>query len=123
MRSEVNHFQIDYKSKLIRDSEIWPTFHYLQSEPTDGRKERNWWKDYIRFNQAYADKILAIYQPGDIVWIHDYTLLLLPSLLRQKLPKIYVATFLHAPFPSSEFFRCMTSKSSNHKKWKVTLIK
>ncbi|KAF3928365.1 Trehalose-phosphatase [Orbilia brochopaga] len=90
--------------------EIWPTFHYLLREPTDGRKERTWWTDYIRFNQAFADKILEIYKPGDIVWIHDYQLLLVPSMLRQKLSTAYIAFFLHCPFPSSEFFRCMTKR-------------
>ncbi|KAJ6258920.1 Trehalose-phosphatase [Drechslerella dactyloides] len=90
--------------------EIWPTFHYLLREPTDGRQERTWWTDYIKFNQAFADKILEIYKPGDIVWIHDYQLLLVPSMLRQKLSTAYISFFLHCPFPSSEFFRCMTKR-------------
>ncbi|KAF3281113.1 threalose-6-phosphate phosphatase [Orbilia oligospora] len=90
--------------------EIWPTFHYLLREPTDGRKERTWWADYIKFNQAFADKIFEVYKPGDIVWIHDYQLLLVPSMLRQKLSSAYIAFFLHSPFPSSEFFRCMTKR-------------
>ncbi|KAF3934803.1 Trehalose-phosphatase [Dactylellina cionopaga] len=90
--------------------EIWPTFHYLLREPTDGRKERMWWADYIKFNQAFADKIIEVYKPGDIVWIHDYQLLLVPSMLRQKLSSAYISFFLHSPFPSSEFFRCMTKR-------------
>ncbi|KAK6347571.1 threalose-6-phosphate phosphatase [Orbilia javanica] len=90
--------------------EIWPTFHYLLREPTDGRKERTWWADYIKFNQAFADKIIEVYKPGDIVWIHDYQLLLVPSMLRQKLSSAYISFFLHSPFPSSEFFRCMTKR-------------
>ncbi|KAK6495212.1 threalose-6-phosphate phosphatase [Arthrobotrys musiformis] len=90
--------------------EIWPTFHYLLREPTDGRKERTWWADYNKFNQAFADKILEVYRPGDIVWIHDYQLLLVPNMLRQKLSSAYIAFFLHSPFPSSEFFRCMTKR-------------
>ncbi|KAK6334369.1 threalose-6-phosphate phosphatase [Orbilia blumenaviensis] len=90
--------------------EIWPTFHYLLREPTDGRREKTWWADYIKFNQAFADKIAEVYKPGDIVWIHDYQLLLVPSMLRQKLSSAYIAFFLHSPFPSSEFFRCMTKR-------------
>ncbi|EWC45915.1 hypothetical protein DRE_04922 [Drechslerella stenobrocha 248] len=90
--------------------EIWPTFHYLLREPTDGRQERTWWTDYIKFNQAFADKILEVYKPGDIIWIHDYQLLLVPSMLRQKLTSAYISFFLHSPFPSSEFFRCMTKR-------------
>ncbi|KAK6518975.1 threalose-6-phosphate phosphatase [Arthrobotrys megalospora] len=90
--------------------EIWPTFHYLLREPTDGRNERTWWDDFIKFNQAFADKIIEVYKPGDIIWVHDYQLLLVPSMLRQKLSSAYIAFFLHSPFPSSEFFRCMTKR-------------
>ncbi|EPS45711.1 hypothetical protein H072_119 [Dactylellina haptotyla CBS 200.50] len=96
---------VDYAQR-----EIWPTFHYLLREPTDGRKERTWWSDYIKFNQAFADKIVEVYKPGDIIWVHDYQLLLVPSMLRQKLSSAFISFFLHSPFPSSEFFRCMTKR-------------
>lgn len=44
---------------------------------------------------------------GDLIWIHDYHLLLVPSLLRQSLPEAAVGLFVHTPFPSSEIFRCL----------------
>ena len=44
---------------------------------------------------------------GDLIWIHDYHLLLVPSLLRQSLPDAAVGLFVHTPFPSSEIFRCL----------------
>ncbi|KAL2919461.1 hypothetical protein HK105_201107 [Polyrhizophydium stewartii] len=71
------------------------------------RIEARNWIDYVRVNELFADAILAIYQPGDIVWIHDYHLLLLPSLLRRALPHATIGFFLHTPFPSSEIFRCL----------------
>ncbi|KAI9796279.1 MAG: threalose-6-phosphate phosphatase [Candelina submexicana] len=89
------------------EHELYTLFHYKQHEPTDGRGERKAWADYYRMNQIFADKILEIYKPGDIVWIHDYHLLLLPAVLRQRLPNIYIGFFLHIPFPSSEFLRCL----------------
>ncbi|KAI1911462.1 threalose-6-phosphate phosphatase [Ophidiomyces ophidiicola] len=92
------------------EREIYSLFHYKQHGPNDGRAERRWWQDYRRMNQLFADRILEEYQPGDIVWIHDYHLLLLPSLLRQRNPEIYIGFFLHIPFPSSEFFRCLTRR-------------
>jgi trehalose 6-phosphate synthase/phosphatase len=61
-------------------------------------------------NQKFANRILEIYKPGDIVMIHDYHLLLLPSILRQRLPHIYIAFFLHIPFPSIEFLRCLARR-------------
>ncbi|KAI1483600.1 glycosyltransferase family 20 protein [Daldinia eschscholtzii] len=86
---------------------IYPLFHYKQHEPNDGRSERIEWADYFRTNLKFADKIIEIYKPGDIVVIHDYYLLLLPSMLRQRIPNMYISFFLHCPFPSSEFLRCL----------------
>ncbi|KAK9388839.1 glycosyltransferase family 20-domain-containing protein [Lipomyces mesembrius] len=89
---------------------LWPLLHYIFSEPSDGIEEKKWWFDYVKFNEAFADKICEIYKPGDIIWVHDYHLLLLPQILRQRLPKVYIGTFLHAPFPSSEYFRYLTKR-------------
>ncbi|NIP29197.1 MAG: bifunctional alpha,alpha-trehalose-phosphate synthase (UDP-forming)/trehalose-phosphatase, partial [Candidatus Dadabacteria bacterium] len=42
---------------------------------------------------------------NSIIWIHDYHLMLLPNMIRQKLPEARIGFFLHIPFPSSEIFR------------------
>ncbi|KAK4064339.1 CAZyme family GT20 [Trichoderma harzianum] len=89
------------------EHDLYTLFHYKQHEPTDGRKERAQWADYYRMNQKFANKIIEIYKPGDVVIVHDYYLLLLPSMLRQRAPKMYISFFLHSPFPSSEFLRCL----------------
>ncbi|KAI0551012.1 trehalose-phosphatase [Xylaria curta] len=86
---------------------LYPLFHYKQQEPSDGRAERIEWANYYRANLKFANKIIEIYKPGDIVVIHDYYLLLLPSMLRQRVPNMYISFFLHCPFPSSEFLRCL----------------
>lgn len=41
----------------------------------------------------------------DYVWVHDYHLLVLPSLLRKQFYHVRLGLFLHSPFPSSEIFR------------------
>jgi trehalose 6-phosphate synthase/phosphatase len=89
------------------EHDLYTLFHYKQHEPTDGRKERIQWADYYRMNQKFANRILETYKPGDIVVVHDYYLMLLPSMLRQRAPHMYIAFFLHSPFPSSEFLRCL----------------
>lgn len=89
------------------EHDLYTLFHYKLHEPTDGRKERTQWADYYRMNQKFANKILEIYKPGDIVIVHDYYLMLLPSMLRQRAPHMYISFFLHSPFPSSEFLRCL----------------
>ena len=92
------------------ERELYPLLHYKQHGPTDGRSERKWWADYVRMNRLFAERIIREYQEGDIVWIHDYHLFLLPSMLRQRIPNIYIGFFLHAPFPSSEFMRCLAKR-------------
>jgi trehalose 6-phosphate synthase/phosphatase len=47
------------------------------------------------------------YRSGDTIWVHDYQLLCLPSLLRERLPDARIGFFLHIPFPSSEVYRIL----------------
>ena len=46
-------------------------------------------------------------QPDDLLWIHDYHLMLLPKLVREKFPEMPIGFFLHIPFPSWEIFRML----------------
>ncbi|PHH71527.1 hypothetical protein CDD80_5223 [Ophiocordyceps camponoti-rufipedis] len=87
--------------------DLFALLHYQQNEPTDGRRERVQWADYYRMNQIFADRVLQVYRPGDIVIVHDYPLMLLPSMLRRRAPAMHMTFFLHSPFPSSEFVRCL----------------
>ncbi|KAF2819758.1 hypothetical protein CC86DRAFT_374890 [Ophiobolus disseminans] len=96
--------------RTFAEHELYTLFHYKQNEPADGRAARKSWADYYRMNKLFADRILEIYNPGDIIVVHDFYLLLLPSLLRQRLPNIYIGFFLHVPFPSSEFYRCLSRR-------------
>lgn len=66
-------------------------------------------------NLAFARRIAEIYRPGDLIWVHDYHLLLLPRLLRDQIGGLkgadaVVGLFVHTPFPSSEVFRCLPSQ-------------
>ncbi|KAJ3265049.1 threalose-6-phosphate phosphatase [Chytriomyces hyalinus] len=92
-------------------TDLWPLFHYvLWDSAVDGTAEKNHWNDYVAVNQAFADAIMEIYSAGDTIWIHDYHLLLLPSMLRNTLPNATIGLFLHTPFPSSEIFRCLPKR-------------
>ncbi|KAH6614473.1 glycosyltransferase family 20 protein [Chaetomium sp. MPI-SDFR-AT-0129] len=104
------HLKDQARWRRYAENELYTLFHYKQHEPTDGRAERVQWADYYRMNQKFANRILEVYKPGDIVIVHDYNLLLLPSMLRQRAPHMYIAFFLHSPFPSSEFLRCLSRR-------------
>lgn len=97
--------------RRFAENNIWPVFHYLSAEQCEREAEARAWHDYVRFNEAYAQKILAIYEPGDIIWVHDYYLCLLPQLLRMLVPDAIVGLYMHAPFPSLEYFRCLAQRT------------
>ncbi|VVB63432.1 Bifunctional trehalose-6-phosphate synthase/phosphatase [uncultured archaeon] len=58
----------------------------------------------------FCKEILKILKPGDVVWVHDYHLMLLPKMLRDKAPDTAIGFFLHIPFPSYEVFRLLPSR-------------
>ncbi|CAH0489814.1 unnamed protein product [Peronospora farinosa] len=62
------------------------------------------WRAYESANESFADAIAEIYNEGDSVWVHDYHLMLLPSLLRQRIPLCRIGWFLHTPFPASDVY-------------------
>ncbi len=82
---------------------IWPLFHYF---PNYVVFNPEFWNEYKRVNEKFRDELVKIIRPGDIVWVHDYHLMLLPQLLREKVDNP-VGFFLHIPFPAYEMFRLL----------------
>ena len=86
---------------------LWPLFHYLLDQvPLHVRD----FDAYVEVNERFADVVVRHYQPGDLIWVHDYQLCLLPDLLRQRLPDAQIGFFLHIPFPSEELFRTLPER-------------
>ena len=83
---------------------IWPLFHYF---PEYAIYEKNFWQNYERVNQVFAEIVTEVAKPGDIIWVQDYHLMLLPKLIRTRSPDAIVGFFLHIPFPSYEIFRLL----------------
>lgn len=87
---------------------LWPVFHYqIPDNPKSKAYEDHSWIYYVKVNQAFADKIVKNWKRDDVIWIHDYHLLLVPAMVRKKLPEAKIGFFLHVAFPSSEVFRCL----------------
>lgn len=86
------------------NSILWPLLHYGAHLAV---LERGWWRAYERANRIFAREVSAVARPGDVVWVHDYHLMLLPDMLRRTLSGVRIAYFLHTPFPSSEIFRIL----------------
>jgi trehalose-6-phosphate synthase len=87
---------------------LWPVFHYqIPDNPKSKAYEDHSWVFYVKVNQAFADKIVKNWKRGDVIWVHDYHLLLVPAMVRKKIPDAKIGFFLHVAFPSSEVFRCL----------------
>lgn len=81
---------------------LWPLYHYqMEKMPLS----LSGWDQYRSVNEKFCDAIVKLYKKGDFIWVQDYHLQLLPSLLRACLPDARIGFFLHIPFPSSEIFR------------------
>ena len=83
---------------------IWPLFHYF---PSYALYQPAFWDQYREINQLFAHVLDAILRPDDVVWVHDYHLMLLPRLLKLRRRQISLGFFLHIPFPSFEVFRLL----------------
>lgn len=81
---------------------LWPISHY---SPTYANYNTDNWNYYRSVNQKFADLVEQHCSNDDTIWIHDYQLMLLPQLIRQKRDKIAIGYFQHIPFPPDEVFR------------------
>lgn len=91
------------------NSILWPLFHY---HPGEINFDENAWLAYNEANATFAREICSNLQDNDLVWVHDYHLMLLPEMLsahiqKKGLKNIKLGWFLHTPFPSSEIYRIL----------------
>ncbi len=96
------------------NSTLWPLFHYF---PSIVEYKAEYFEAYKTANEQFANKIIEVYEPGDVIWVHDYQLMMVPQLVRAALPGATIGFFLHIPFPSYELFRIMPSQ------WKTDLLR
>ncbi|EGC42459.1 alpha,alpha-trehalose-phosphate synthase [Histoplasma capsulatum var. duboisii H88] len=90
------------------NSILWPLFHYHPGEITF---DESAWYAYRDANRLFAKAIANDVKDGDLVWVHDYHLMLLPAMLREEIgtskKNVKIGFFLHTPFPSSEIYRIL----------------
>lgn len=96
---DVQDFYFGFSNKTI-----WPLFHYFTRYASF---DETFWKSYRLVNKKFCDAIVAGAKPNDTIWIHDYQLMLLPKMLREKLPNANIGFFLHIPFPTFELIRLL----------------
>ncbi|GAB3475787.1 alpha,alpha-trehalose-phosphate synthase (UDP-forming) [Amycolatopsis cihanbeyliensis] len=80
---------------------LWPLYHDVVARPVF---DRGWWESYVRVNQRFAEASAQVAGQGATVWVQDYQLQLVPSILRELRPDLRIGFFLHIPFPPVELF-------------------
>ena len=97
----LSRHEIEVFYEQISNAVLWPICHdRIDQVPlrVDG------WDTYEAVNQRFADAAAEAWRPGDTIWVHDYQLLRVPRLLRERLPDARIGFFLHVPFPNPEIF-------------------
>ena len=115
---KLNYYPVSLNKKEIDDFYyglpnkcIWPLFHYFIEF---SRFDEKYWDSYVEINKKFSEIVINNTEKGDIVWIHDYQLLLCPKMIKDIRPDVTIGFFLHIPFPSFEIFRIFP--------WRVQLI-
>jgi trehalose 6-phosphate synthase len=86
------------------NSTLWPIFHYRIQLAHYSRAAED---GYRRVNAQFADALLPLLRPGDRIWVHDYQLIPLGRLLRDRGVTAPIGFFLHTPFPTPEVLRTL----------------
>lgn len=99
--------QIENYYEGYSNSTIWPLCHYFFSYI---EYKAEYWEAYKQVNTLFSNEALPFIQDGDIVWVQDYQLMLLPKMIRNEKPNANIGYFHHIPFPSYELFRVLPER-------------
>ena len=99
---ELNQKEVDGFYHGLSNKCIWPLFHYFIELAKFNEDD---WLTYVDVNKKFCEKVIQNTEQNGVVWVHDYQLMLLPKLIKEKRPDLTIGFFLHIPFPSFEIFR------------------
>jgi trehalose 6-phosphate synthase len=78
---------------------LWPLLHSMPELMSFDRSNA---QAYRAVNERFADNLVPLLRPGDLVWVHDYHLMAMPAALRARGVFAPLGFFLHIPFPSPD---------------------
>ena len=83
---------------------LWPILHYRLDLAEFSRSDLS---GYQKVNNYFADHLSRILKPDDIVWVHDYHLMPLARLLRERGHQNRIGIFLHVPCPPPDILTAL----------------
>ena len=108
LRQEESSIAVDLPPNILQkfyegfaNQVLWPLFH---SFPSRLHFDIGNWEAYIEANRCFCSAVVNEFRAGDRIWVHDYHLMLLPGMLRERIPDAAIGFFLHIPFPGSDVF-------------------
>lgn len=93
-RKDVDEYYAGFANRML-----WPLCHYRLDLIDYERKDM---AGYFRVNRLFAQHLLPLIGPDDIIWVHDYHLIPLAAELRQMGVKNRIGFFLHIPWPPAD---------------------
>jgi trehalose 6-phosphate synthase/phosphatase len=85
----------------IANGVLWPALHGQIGELPPAP---HGWDSFVAVNERFAQTLLSHYGDGDVIWVQDFHLALVPGMLRRRLERAAIGYFLHTPFPAYEVF-------------------
>lgn len=83
---------------------LWPILHYRLDLAEFNRSDLS---GYQRVNNFFAERLSSILRPDDVVWVHDYHLMPLAMLLRERGHENLIGYFLHVPCPPPDILTAL----------------
>ena len=83
---------------------LWPVLHYRLDLAEYSRRDLT---GYMRVNNHFATELHKLLRPDDVVWVHDYHLLPLARMLRERGHRNRMGFFLHVPIPPPEILTAL----------------
>lgn len=99
--------QVELFYEGFSNDTLWPLFHYFQSLT---HHHDEYWQAYQEVNGLFADVAAKVAKSDGAVWVHDYHLMTMPGMLRERSQGLSIGFFLHIPFPSFEIYRLLPQR-------------
>lgn len=93
-RKDVDEYYAGFANRAL-----WPLCHYRLDLTEYARKDM---AGYFRVNRFFAQQLMPLIEPDDLIWVHDYHLIPLAAELRQMGLKNRIGFFLHIPWPPAD---------------------
>jgi trehalose 6-phosphate synthase len=98
--------EADYRNFYVgfANGALWPLWHLQLGLIGFKREEYEGWRIV---NRAFANALIPLLRPDDLIWVHDYHLIAVGAELRARGIGNRVGFFLHTPFVPVEVMRMM----------------